>query len=253
MHTNPTCQFAFHISHRYITHADTISLASKGTVASHQTERFIILAGHVSRQTCVEMCVGILSLHSGSPVSPTHEAPLKAMQLDVGECGQHFTVEPRDFQPADSKWLVCSTVAFTRGRTYGKLLKRGPHTGQKTGQGKYRRALCHGANVRRLGPRPWSVLSAVERRVQRRFRGGSWTRWISQGERWPMRRRRRGSNVAGPGALGCMAPPVRGSFGMHASELGSAAAKQAWVGPHHSNCRAPRSSGLGSRRSESSC
>jgi hypothetical protein len=67
-------------------------------------------------------------------------------------------------------------------------------------------------------------------RVQHRFLTMTWN---LQGEPSPMRCRRRGSNVAGRVKMECVglhSASRRASFGMHASELGSAAPKQPrWI------------------------
>ncbi|KAF2624394.1 hypothetical protein BU25DRAFT_160759 [Macroventuria anomochaeta] len=63
----------------------------------------------------MNLCVGILSLHNGLPVSPTHEAPLSAMQLKSASAAAIHSGASQ-LHPVDSKWLVRWTTAPTRGR-----------------------------------------------------------------------------------------------------------------------------------------
>jgi hypothetical protein len=84
--------------------------------------------------------VGILSLHSGSPVScrlAQHEAPLSTMQLGLASAAA-IRSGASDLQPAGSDWLVSRTAAPTRGRQYELQFKREPPTKQAMGEGKYR-------------------------------------------------------------------------------------------------------------------
>jgi hypothetical protein len=64
-----------------------------------------------------------LSLHSGSPVSPTEEAPLLAMQLGLASAAALHSGASQ-LRPEDPKWLHLRADRHTRGRPHAKLFQR---------------------------------------------------------------------------------------------------------------------------------
>ena len=126
---------------------------------------------------------------------PNTQGSTSTMQLGLASAAA-IRGGASQLQPAESKWLGQQTTASTRGRQYGLLLKRGPHTKQMLGEANIDSPVspCEREETR---TRPWSVLSVVDltwRRVQHRFLTKTWN---LQGEGSPMRCRCRGSNVAG--------------------------------------------------------